>query len=91
MPEEKIIYIRETTLGSITSDIANFGVIVVSFWFNQQYINGNDWLDALLFIIFFVNVFSKLGNLKRLSEPKSLVTPTTAQDAVTKTYVDKQL
>jgi hypothetical protein len=66
--QEKIIYLKETTVGSIVSDIVTFGTIVGSFWFNYKFINGNNWLDVLLFISFFLFAVGKTGNYRKLAE-----------------------
>lgn len=66
--KEKIVIVRETTFGSIISDMFSFGIIVASFWFNYTFIGGNDALDALLFITFFTMSFSHIKNYKRFFE-----------------------
>lgn len=68
MSKEKIVYIRETTVGSIASDIATFGIIIGSFWFNYKFIDGNNWLDVLLFLTFFLFAMGKAGNYRKLAE-----------------------
>jgi hypothetical protein len=66
--KEKIIFVKETTLGSIVSDIFTFGGIVSSFWFNYRFIGGNDALDILLFTVFFLFAMSKAANYRKLKE-----------------------
>lgn len=66
--KEKIVIIRETTVQSIISDIVTFGTILFSFWFNYKFIGGNDALDALLFIVFFLTGTAHLKNYKRFQE-----------------------
>lgn len=66
--KEKIVFVKETTPGSIVSDVFTFGMIVGSFWFNYKFIGGNDALDILLFIVFFLFAFGEAGNYRRLKE-----------------------
>jgi hypothetical protein len=66
--KEKIVFIKETTVSSIISDIFTYGFTIGAFWFNYQFIGGNDALDALLFITFFTMSFSHIGNYKKLKE-----------------------
>lgn len=65
---EKLVFVREHTLGSILSDVVTFGVIVASFWFNYRFIDGNNALDTLLFIVFFLQGFSNFKHYKRFYE-----------------------
>jgi hypothetical protein len=69
--KEKIVYLKETTPGSIVSDVVTFGCIVGSFWFNYRFIGGNDILDVLLFIVFFLFSLGKAGNYRKLRELES--------------------
>lgn len=66
--KEKIIFVRETTLGSIVSDIFSFGMIAGSFWFNYRFVGGNDALDVLLFCVFFLFAMGKAKNYRKLQE-----------------------
>jgi hypothetical protein len=68
MEKEKIVFLRETTIGSIVSDILSFGVMCASFWFNYKFIDGNNFLDTLLFISFFTFSVGRLKEFKRLRE-----------------------
>lgn len=68
MSKQKIIYIKENTLSSIVADTFTFASIVASFWFNYRFIDGNNWLDVLLFLCFFMFAIGKAGNMKKLKE-----------------------
>lgn len=65
---KKVIYIKENTVGSILADTFTFGSIVASFWFNYKFIDGNNILDILLFICFFLFAVGKAGNIKNVAE-----------------------
>ncbi|MEO5499446.1 MAG: hypothetical protein ABIR46_03030 [Candidatus Saccharimonadales bacterium] len=64
----RIVYEKENLISSLVADCLTFGVIVASFWFNLEFIDGNNWLDALLFICFFFFALGKAGNVKRRVE-----------------------
>lgn len=64
----KIIYRYEHPIGSMLADTFTFGTIVACFWFNYHFINGNDVLDVLLFIVWLGFSVSKATNVKRLVE-----------------------
>lgn len=66
--QEKIIVIKETTLSSIINDIVTFSVLLGAFWFNYKFIGGNDALDALLFIVFFIHAATRFRDYKRFKE-----------------------
>lgn len=68
MSKERIVYLKETTLSSVVSDIVTFGCLVGSFWFNYKFIGGNDALDVLLFIVFFLFAMGKAANYRKLAE-----------------------
>ena len=63
--DKKIIYVRERTVQSFFADAITFAVIVASFWFNYKFIDGNNWLDALLFICFFIFAIGRASDMKR--------------------------
>lgn len=65
---KKVIYIKENTLGSMLSDFFTFVAIVGSFWFNYKFIDGNNALDALLFICFFMFSVGKAAQIKKVAE-----------------------
>lgn len=50
----KYVYLRENTLQSIVQDLSTLGITVLAFWLNYTFIGGNDALDLLLFVLFFV-------------------------------------
>ena len=66
--KEKIVIVRETTISSVLQDIFTFGLLVGSFWFNYQFIGGNDALDILLFFMFFFMGLGQLRNYKYFLE-----------------------
>lgn len=66
--EKQIVLVRETTVSSVIQDIVTFSCLVFSFWFNYKFIGGNDALDILLFITFFMMGMSHLRNYKLLKE-----------------------
>lgn len=68
MASEKIVFVRETTVSSILQDVFTFGTIVFSFWFNFKFIGGNDALDVLLFICFFLFGIGRAQSYKKLKE-----------------------
>lgn len=49
----KIIYFRESLLQSILADATSFGFLLVSYYLNYRFIGGNNFVDVILFIIFF--------------------------------------
>lgn len=67
-PKVKIIYQRENVFSSIVSDLFSFGTIVAAFWFNYTFIDGNNVLDALLFIVFFLFAIGRASNIRRYIE-----------------------
>jgi len=66
--KEKIVIVRETTVSSVIQDIVTFGLIVLSYWINHQFIADNVFLSVLLFISFFTMSLSHLKNFNRLQE-----------------------
>jgi hypothetical protein len=66
--EQKIVYLRETTSQSMISDLFSFGTIVAAFWFNYRFIGGNDALDVVLGIAFFMFSIGRAANYKKLKE-----------------------
>lgn len=66
--KEKIVYLKENTLSSLVADTFTFATICGSFWFNYKFINGNNWLDVLLFLCFFMFAIGKAGNVRKLKE-----------------------
>lgn len=65
MSKPQVIYVRERTFQSYLADFTTFGTICLSFWFNYKFIDGNNWLDALLFICFFIFA---IGRSKEISK-----------------------
>ena len=68
MAKEKIVYIKETTAGSVVSDIVTFGTICGAFWFNYRFVGGNDAMDILLFLVFFMFAIGKAANIRKLKD-----------------------
>lgn len=80
MSKEKIVYVKENTFGSMMSDTFTFGCIVGSFWFNYRFIGGNDALDALLFLVFFLFAIGKAANYRKLAELNKETFPEAGHD-----------
>lgn len=64
----KIIYRYENPIGSMLADTFTFATIVGSFWFNYQFIDGNNVLDVLLFVGWLSFAISKASNIRRMVE-----------------------
>ncbi|NDZ93295.1 hypothetical protein G3I13_01790 [Streptomyces sp. SID6673] len=67
-PNYKIIYRYEHPVGSMIADTFTYGIIVASYWINQQFIDGNNFLDLLLLIFFFMFALAKASNIQRMVE-----------------------
>jgi hypothetical protein len=65
------IYIRENTLQSIGQDLFSLGMIVLAFWLNYRFIGGNDALDVLLFVLFFLMSFGRAANIAKSAKAKA--------------------
>lgn len=63
--EEKTIFYRESAIQSIISDTYSFIFLAVTFWFNYNYIGGNNWIDFLLIVMFISLLSSKFSGRKR--------------------------
>lgn len=63
--EKDIVIIRETNFASYIADLFTFASICGAFWFNYTFIGGNDALDILLFICFFLFSVGRAANIKR--------------------------
>ena len=72
--EKQIIYFRESFVQSILSDTGSFLFIIGTFWFNQNYINGNNFVDFILLILFISMVVSKFkSEAKYFNTKKDLI------------------
>jgi hypothetical protein len=57
-----LIFTKERVIASLIKDIITFSIIIGSFYLNYKFINGNNWVDFLLFImciLFFLGVLGK--------------------------------
>jgi hypothetical protein len=71
--EKEVIYFRESAIQSILSDFFMWGSLLFAFWFNHKYIDGNNFLDALVLILFFIGTFSRGEKCKRFTSRKKLL------------------
>lgn len=80
--EKEIIYYRESWLSSIISDANTFGMLIGGFYLNETFCNGNNWLSAILTIIFITTVASKgAAKCKRFYSYKDLQDYLTVQQS----------
>ena len=63
--DKKIVIVRESNFDSYVADFFTFVSIVGSFWFNYRFIGGNDALDILLFVCFFIFAVGRSKDIKR--------------------------
>lgn len=63
--KEKIVVVREMGFASYVADAFTFVSICFSFWFNYNFIGGNDALDLLLFICFFLFAVGRVSGIKK--------------------------
>lgn len=61
-PKQEIIYFRESFISSIISDTFSFGCLLFTFWFNKTFIDGNNFLDTIILIVFFIALMGKTNN-----------------------------
>lgn len=72
MKQTEYIYHFENTLGSIVSDLFTFGFIALTFWFNKEFINGNDLVDVILLVMFVLFLTSK-SKTRRFKNKQELI------------------
>lgn len=61
MEKTKYIIIKDGLVRSIIADIFSYGVLLSSFWINERFINGNNVLDILLVVMFFIFVVGQVN------------------------------
>jgi len=72
--EKEIILLKEGALQSVLSDIFMWASLLFAFWFNLKFIEGNNFLDAIIFILFFVGMLSRTNTkAKRFHRKEDLI------------------
>ena len=64
----KYLLLHETTEEAILHDALTYGFLLGSFFFNQEFMGGNNWVDAILFVLFWIVVFGSVT--KRLDKSR---------------------
>lgn len=62
---KEYIYFKENLLQSILSDIATFGFLCGSVWFNYQFVGGSHFLNAIILIMLLLFITAKASGRKR--------------------------
>lgn len=71
---EHTIFYKESAIQSFLSDLFSFSFLIVTFWFNYKFIDGNNILDFLLLIIFIALLSARSSVLsKRFTSKKDLL------------------
>ncbi len=65
MQELKILYFRESLLQSIIADISSYGFLLLTYWLNYRFIEGNNFVDFILLIIFCIFTSAKVSGKKQ--------------------------
>jgi hypothetical protein len=66
--EQTIIYFRESLFQSICSDSLSYGFLFATYWLNYTFIEGNNFVDFILLIIFILFTVAKAtGKAKKFT------------------------
>lgn len=57
--KKEIIYFRESFIQSFLSDLATFGFMCGSIWFNYSFVGGSYFLNGVILIMFLFFVMAK--------------------------------
>lgn len=60
----KIIYFRESLLQSVLADISTFFSMGALFWFNHNFISGNNFVDFIIVIGVFTLPVTKITQVE---------------------------
>ena len=85
--EDKVIICTIGWSASIWSSILTFCIMALCFWFNFQWIGGNDLVDTILFIAFWIIVFSRCDKGEHIIKAKTI------DDAIARLHIlkDKEI
>jgi hypothetical protein len=73
MREKTIIYYRENLLQSVIADIYTFGIIILAYWINYNFIGNSKFVSWLLLVMFMIFVIGKgLGSGKTFTSKEEL-------------------
>jgi len=71
---KEYIYFRESLFQSIAADVCTFSLLLVSLWFNYQFIGGSKFVNAVVLIMFLMSVSSKVSSkVKRFTNKEALI------------------
>ena len=55
-PKHKYYFIYRNKADRLFSEVLTFGLLLFSFWFNQHFLESNNWVDLILFILFWIGI-----------------------------------
>jgi hypothetical protein len=53
------MFLRESFIQSLLSDLTNFGIMCASFYFNENYVGGSYFFNAIIFIMMAMFLYSR--------------------------------
>jgi hypothetical protein len=65
-----LIFTKEGVFASLIKDIITFSTIIGSFYLNHKFIDSNNWVDFLLFIITSFSLFGVLAKINFFNSVK---------------------
>lgn len=68
----RIIICKIGWIASLLSDLQTFGIMAATFWFNYQYMGGNNFVDTILFIAFWISVAARATENKHIIKAKTI-------------------
>ena len=63
--EREVVYYRESAIQSIFTDIGTFSTLLISFYINYKFIGGNNFIDVILLVLFFLLISTEADRKKR--------------------------
>jgi hypothetical protein len=68
------VLLNEGIVSSAISDIVTIGTLVGAFWFNYQFVDGNNLLDILIIILWFLFLLQHTnGRSRRFNSKQKLI------------------
>jgi hypothetical protein len=64
MSQPVIYFLREGLLQSVASDVVTFSMLVGSVWFNNAFVGGSYFLNAIILVMFMFFLLAKTSGKK---------------------------
>lgn len=76
--KKEFILIYESAFACFVNDAITIGWILAAFYFNHRFMDSNNFLDALLFVAFFISVGAKV--VSKATGIAKIMTPDEARE-----------